>query len=243
MNIGFGGEDEGGVYHSIYDSYDHYMRFGDPTFQYGVALAEFGGHAMIDLADTDILPFRFSDFTNVIDQYVKEVTKLADNMREETQERNNLLKDNVYTIVSDPTKTYFPPKAEEPVPFINFAPLQNALAQLRKSSDNYSYALHSFEKSGKTLQNGQEKMLNDILKNAEQKLISKNGLPKRPWYAHQIYAPGLYTGYGVKTLPGVREAIEQRDWKEADSQIDITSKVIEDYAMQLDKASEILNGQ
>ena len=243
MNVGFGGEDEGGVYHSIYDSYDHYIRFGDPTFEYGVALAEFGGHAMIELADADILPFRFSDFVAVIEQYIYEISKLTDDMREKTVERNNFLQDSIYTIVSDPTKKYIPPKPEDAVPFINFAPLQNAAVKLRKSADDFSSALASFTKSGKSLSSEKEKTLNIILKNAEQYLVSKSGLPGRPWYAHQIYAPGLYTGYGVKTLPGVREAIEQRDWKIADSQIEVTSNVIEDYAAEIDKATNILSSE
>ncbi|HYT82595.1 MAG TPA: transferrin receptor-like dimerization domain-containing protein, partial [Gemmatimonadales bacterium] len=61
--------------------------------------------------------------------------------------------------------------------------------------------------------------LNAALLQTERALTSRDGLPRRPWYRHQIYAPGFYTGYGVKTLPGVREAIEQRHWKEADEQI------------------------
>ncbi len=240
LNFGFGGEDEGGVYHSIYDSYDHYMRFGDPTFQYGIALAEVAGHAIIEFADADILPFRFSDFADHIDRYIKEVTKLADDMRERADNVNMLIKNNIYGEFSDPSKTFVQPHSEETVPFLNFAPLQNALEKLRTSSDNYSSALNSFKEKGKTLSGDKLKTLDEILMKAERELLSKQGLPGRPWYAHQIYAPGLYTGYGVKTLPGVREAIEQKKWKEAEEQIDVTAKVLGNFSNQVNKACEIL---
>ena len=243
LNIGFGGEDGGGSYHSIYDSYDHYIRFGDPTFQYGVALAKVAGHAIIELADAEILPFRFTDFNNAVDRYAKEITKLTDDMREKTVRKNKLLEEKVYTEVSDPTKTFIPPKPKDLVPYINFAPLQNSLTKLKKSTDDYSTALNSFNKTGKMLSPDKAKTLNSILIKTERELITKNGLPRRPWYAHQIYAPGFYTGYGVKTLPGIREAIEQRTWKEATSQIEITSKVLEDYATEVEKATNILNGE
>src|SRR5438445_685498 len=69
------------------------------------------------------------------------------------------------------------------------------------------------------------------------------GLPRRPWFRHQIYAPGFYTGYGVKTVPGVREAIEQKQWTEANQQIEIVARVIENYAAQVDRATEIARGR
>ena len=243
LNIGFGGESGGGSYHSIYDSYDHYIRFGDPTFQYGVALAKVSGHAIIELADAGILPFRFSDFNNAVDRYAEEVTKLTDDMRSSTAAENKLLMDSIYTEVSDPTKTFIPPKPKDPVPYINFAPLQNSLAALKKSADDYSAALNTFYKTGKMLSLDKAKALNSILIKTERELITKNGLPRRSWYAHQIYAPGFYTGYGVKTLPGIREAIEQRSWNEAAEQVEITSKVLEDYAAEVDKATQMLNGK
>ena len=78
-----------------------------------------------------------------------------------------------------------------------------------------------------------QKELNEILYKAERSLINENGLPRRSWYKHQIYAPGYYTGYGVKTLPGIREAIEQRNWKEAQENIEIVSKTLKSYTEQV----------
>jgi N-acetylated-alpha-linked acidic dipeptidase len=243
LNIGFGGENEGGDYHSIYDSFDHYIRFGDPGFQYGVALAEVAGHAMIQLAGTDILPFRFKDFADEISQYIKDISKITDDMREKTVNNNRLINEKIYMEYSDPTKTFISPKPEEPVPFLNFAPLQNALTKVQVSADNFAIAFNSFRDKGKSLSAEKERILNDILIATERSLTSKDGLPKRPWYRHQIYAPGLYTGYGVKTLPGVREAIEQRNWNEAGIQIDKVAKVLQDYTAEIDKACDILRGQ
>ncbi|MEO8074363.1 MAG: transferrin receptor-like dimerization domain-containing protein, partial [Acidobacteriota bacterium] len=84
------------------------------------------------------------------------------------------------------------------------------------------------------------KNLDQILMKIEQTLTSNQGLPRRPWFRHQIYAPGFYTGYGVKTLPGIREAIEQRNWKETGEQINITSKTIENFAAEIDQAANLV---
>src|SRR5205085_2516176 len=132
LNLGFGGEDGGGSYHSIYDSFDNYVRFLDPTFDYGVALAETAGRLVLRFADADTLPLSFDDFTETIAQYVKEVTKLADDTRDDIAEKNRRIADGTFRANFDPTQTYVEPKAEAPAPFLNFAPLQNALARLRE---------------------------------------------------------------------------------------------------------------
>jgi len=240
LNIGFGGENEGGSYHSIYDSFNHYVKFDDPEFQYSVALAEIAGHAMIQLTNTDILPFRFEDFVEEINKYIKELIKITDDMRVNTVNKNKMIGENIYVEYSDPKKTYFPPKPEDPVPYLNFTPLQNAMTKVQSSADNYSSKLNRYNGNGETLSVENSKLLNDILMTSERSLTSKEGLPKRPWFVHQIYAPGLYSGYGVKTLPGVREAIEQKNWKEASIQIEKVAKVILNYASEIDKASAIL---
>ena len=59
--------------------------------------------------------------------------------------------------------------------------------------------------------------LNRELIESERRLTNADGLPRRPWYKHLLYAPGVYSGYGVKTVPGVREAIEQKRYAEAES--------------------------
>ncbi|MGZ8797285.1 MAG: M28 family metallopeptidase [Thermoanaerobaculia bacterium] len=224
LNIGYGGEDGGGSYHSIYDSFDHYVRFGDPNFDYGVAQAKTTGRLVLRLANADVLPFEFTTLANTVSRYAGEVTKLAEDSRRDIEERNRMISDRTFEIAADPAKPFAAPKAQEPAPYLNFAPLQNAVARLKKAADSY-------EKSGKTASDA------DIMR-MEQLLTRSEGLPRRPWFRHQIYAPGFYTGYGVKTLPGVREAIEQKDWKEANQQIEIVSKVIEGYAREVEKLAK-----
>ncbi|MGB5012505.1 MAG: transferrin receptor-like dimerization domain-containing protein, partial [Pyrinomonadaceae bacterium] len=234
LNLGFGGEDGGGSYHSIYDSFEHYTRFGDPGFQYGIALSKVCGHAVIRLASAETLPFEFTNFADTIGVYVGEVTRLTDTMREDTKVLNQQIASGMLKAVQDPTETFVVPKQKHAVPFVNFAPLQNALAKLQYSAKNYQKAA-----AGKAISPAAQKDLDRILLNTERTLTNPNGLPRRDWFTHQIYAPGFYTGYGVKTLPGIREAIEQRDWKEAGEQILIVSKTLENFAAEIDKAAKL----
>ncbi|MCX6570520.1 MAG: M28 family peptidase [Candidatus Aminicenantes bacterium] len=240
LNIGYGGESEGGGYHSIYDSFDHFMRFGDPTFAYGVALAQTGGHAVLRLADADILPFDFSDFAAVVAGYLGEIKDLTQNMREETLELNRELEENVFTEVANPAKTYRAPKAKDPVPYLNFAPLENAVSTLRKSAEEYQNAKRELEESGRKLAGDRPMRLNEIVFRTERALTNPEGLKGRPWFIHEIYAPGFYTGYSVKTLPSVREAIEQRQWEEADQQVIVVADTLEAYSGEIRKATAIL---
>lgn len=234
LNIGFGGEDGGGSYHSIYDSFDHFTRFGDPNFEYGIALAKVCGHATLRLANADVLPFEFTNFADTIGVYVREITTLTDNMREETKMMNQMLSSGMVVAAQDPTEKFVAPKAKENVPFLNFAPLQNALAKLQESSKKYQAATKNMQTSPSA-----QKSLDEILYKTERHLTRDAGLPRRDWFKHQIYAPGFYTGYGVKTLPSVREAIEQRDWREAQEQISIVAKTIENFAAEIDKATAL----
>jgi len=234
LNIGFGGEDGGGSYHSIYDSFDHYTRFGDPNFEYGVALAKVGGHAVLRLADAETLPFDFTNFADTISQYVGEVTRLADTMRDDTRTSNQSISSGMLKGVQDPTKTFVVPAVKDDVPYLNFAPLQNALAKLNKSAARFKKA-----SAGRSLSKNQQEELDAILFKSERALTDPSGLPRRNWFRHQIYAPGFYTGYGVKTLPGIREAIEQRNWKEAAEEIEVVSKTIDGFAAQIDKATSL----
>ncbi len=82
--------------------------------------------------------------------------------------------------------------------------------------------------------------LEEILYRAEQALIHGEGLPRRPWFRHQVYAPGYYTGYGVKTLPGVREGIEERDWKETEEQIGRAAAALQRYAEEMERARGLI---
>jgi len=227
LDLGFGGEGGGGDYHSIYDSYDDYVRFKDPGFRYGVALSETAGHAILRMADADLLPFDFRNLESTIGKYVTEVTELTDKMRENTAMENQLIAANDYTLAADPTKHEQPPIAKGEVPKLDFQPLKKALDSLKKSADKLAA---SWAAASQT--NGNNDKLNKLLYRAEQQLLS-DGLPRRPWYRHTIYAPGFYTGYGVKTLPGIREAIEQRNWAEAQDQIAVVAQHIDNLAVYL----------
>jgi N-acetylated-alpha-linked acidic dipeptidase len=235
LNVGFGGEDGGGSYHSIYDSFDHYTHFGDPNFDYGIAQAKVCGRLTLRLANADVLPFEFTNFADTVGQYVREVITLTDNLREETKNMNQMISDGTLAIVQDPTEKFVMPKPRENVPFLNFAPLQNALAKLQESARNFQTASNN-----KQISPAMQNSLDEVLFRTERALTNNSGLPRRSWFKHQIYAPGFYTGYGVKTLPGVREAIEQRNWKEAAEQIEIVSKTIENVADEINKAAALI---
>ena len=242
LNIGYGGEAENdGIYHSIYDSFDHYIRFSDPTFDYGIALSKTGGRAVLRFAGAGYLPLAFSNFSDTIGRYVNEVTKLANDERDTIAEKNRRINEKTFEAVDDPTKTFVPPKAEPAAPYLNFAPLQNALARLQESTRNYDRAMVEAT-SGTRLQSSDvQQSLDDALRQVELAMITERGLPRRPWFKHQIYAPGFYTGYGVKTLPGIREAIEQHKWDEAGEQIGIVAATLEQTAAQIDRGTAILN--
>ena len=232
LSLGFGGEDDGGEYHSIYDSYDLYRRFKDPTFEYGVVLAKTAGRTTLRFADAASLPFDFRNLQTTISKYAIEVMALADEMRENTSVENQLIKEKYYTMADKVNDPLLPPVAKAEVPFLNFSALQNAVAVLAKATG----ALNTIIVAD-TLTALKKNELNIQLYKAEQALLTKDGLPRRGWYKHAIYAPGFFTGYGVKTLPGVREAIEQRNWKEAQEQIEIAAAAVINLSVYLDAAA------
>lgn len=234
LNLGFGGESGGGSYHSVYDSFDHYTRFIDTDFSYGIALAQTCGRATLRLANADVLPFEFTNAAETIGQYVQEIKRLADQMREETRTMNRLLADGSYIAVQDPKQNMGAPRPKAEVPPIDFKPLDDALKNLQDSAADYEKASRDRRISPKTQQ-----ALDVMLYQTERALTNPNGLPRRSWFRHQIYAPGFYTGYGVKTLPGVREAIEQRNWNETAEQIRIAAQTIERFATEIDRAAKL----
>ncbi|MGH9521441.1 MAG: transferrin receptor-like dimerization domain-containing protein [Terriglobales bacterium] len=232
VNLGFGGEAGGGIYHSIYDDFYWYTHFDDPQFVYGRALAQTAGTAVMRLADADVLPFNFSDMAATIGRYVDELQKLASSRRDDAIERNRELDEGVYAATDDPTKKLVaPPRAKVP-PYLNFAPLQNAVDQLKQAAQRYEAA---FRKA-----NGPNPEANAKIIETERALMSNEGLPGRPWFKHQIYAPGFYTGYGVKTIPAVREAIEQDNWKLAEQQEANVAGVLQHEASVIDEAAAAL---
>jgi len=236
LNLGFGGEDEGGDYHSIYDSYDNYIRFKDSDFSYGVALAKMMGRSVLRFADAEVLPFDFSNFSNTVQTYATEIKRDLEAVRTKAEDQNKLISENRFELTADPKEPFVKPVHMEVAPYLNFAPLENALGVLEKSASAYAAA------SGKmtTLPADKLKLLNDILYKSERFLINEQGLPRRPWYKHQIYAPGFYTGYGVKTLPMIREAIEQRNWAEAEQGVQRVSDALKNFSAEIDKATALM---
>ena len=236
MNLGFGGEAEDGQYHSIYDSYDLFVRFKDPGFKYGVALSKTAGRVTMRLANADALPFDFNTFYKTVNEYAADVKSLLDNSRTETEMVNKMIKEKLFDVAKDPTKQYKSPTAKDIVPFLNFSALDNALVAMKTAAEDFQ---KGYEKATQ-LSADKQKQLNAILYKAERSLLQEKGLPRREWYRHQIYAPGYYTGYGVKTLPGIREGIEERHWKEAQDHIEIVAKTIQSYTNEINKAIAIL---
>jgi N-acetylated-alpha-linked acidic dipeptidase len=235
-NIGFGGEGDGGEYHSIYDSYDHFTRFKDPGFQYGTALAKTTGRAMLRLANADVLPFDYSILVKTIGEYVADVKTSLELKRSDDEMLNRLIKEKVYELAKDPTLGFAGPSPKQLVPYLDFSSIDNAMTLVRTSSEELKAAI---EKAGSA--DAQKRArLNEILYQSEQKLLNPNGLPRRPWYKHMIYAPGFYTGYGVKTLPGIREGIEESNWKEAQDYINIVANTLLQFNFSLQKGIEAL---
>jgi len=243
LDLQFGGEYEAsGVYHSAYDSFDNYIRFGDPGFAYGVAQSKTIGHMTLRAAEADVLPMRFQDFADAIASYLGEVRRLADHMRTETETLDRLVRNNSFQLASDPRESFVPPPAKPEVPFLNFAPLDNTLTKLKHGAAAYDRAYARAEAGDLRLPADRRIRLNRLLQGLEQTLLDPEGLPRRPWYRHLIYSPGLYTGYGVKTLPGVREAIEARNWDEANRYVVHTAAALEAFRQRLDQATKELEG-
>ncbi len=237
VNLGFGGEDQGGgQYHSIYDDFYWYTHFQDTDFAYGKALAQTAGTMVMRMADADLIPYEFGDFADTVRTYVGEVKKLADTMRTKTKQQNADIADGMYTALADPKHPRVDPVTEPLPPYLNFAPLDQASEDLTAAAMAYDKAFTAHAASAPTA-------LNLQLIQSERVLMDPGGLPNRPWFQNMIYAPGFYTGYGVKTLPAVRETIEQKEWGNVDAQVTRTAAAIEREAALLNAAAKALNGQ
>jgi N-acetylated-alpha-linked acidic dipeptidase len=241
LDLSFGDEDGGGIYHSIYDDFYWYTHFSDTDFSYGRALSQTVGTAVLRFADADLLPYNFISLADTIHRYLDELQKLSQTKQDEAIERNKEIEEGVFTAIADPKRTSVPPPVEEVPPHLDFAPLQNASDALTHSAERYQKALEKVSSNGALAVSPAElQALNEKLMQSERKLTSPEGLPGRPWFQHLIYAPGQYTGYDVKTIPGVREAIEQKKWKEADQQIVRAANALQNEATLVDSAAQEL---
>lgn len=233
LNLGYGDEDEGGEYHTIFDTYNHYKQYKDPGFRYGVTLANTAGRIVLRLANADVLPFEFGQWFETVNTYNDELINLLETSRKEVEEHNKLVEKNAYELAADPREPFVKPSIREKVPYLDFSPLQNSLARLKESTEKYA----AMKKQNLPVAIRQQ--LNAMLIKTEEMMTLEQGLPRRGWYKHQLYAPGFYTGYGVKTLPGVREAIEQKNWAEAQEQIGILAGVLSNVNKHLENMASL----
>src|SRR5215510_10812633 len=243
LDLRYGGEGEtDGVYHSIFDSFDHYTRFADPGFQYAAVLAMTAGRIVLRFANADYLPLSVSNLAETLARYITELTKLSKDESDAIAEKNRRIDDNTYELVADPVKRFVTPEREPAATALNFTPLQNALTRLQQSTRNYDGALRDASTTTRLMSRETQQALDSALRQIEIGLVDERGLPRRPWFKHTLYAPGFYTGYGAKTLPGIREAIEQHNWNEATEQIGIVAATLERTATQIDQATNIVKG-
>ena len=236
INLSFGDEDDDGIYHSIYDSVYFYTHFLDTDFTYGRALAQTAGTAVIRLADADVVPIEFTGLADTVQKYGRELKDVLSRKQDEIRERNRQIADGVFAAMRDPKKPMPMPKAEAVPPAINFAPLDNAISALGDSARRYDKALGS-DRVKVVADSAALVTLNAKLRTAEIQLLDDAGLPRRSWYRHLIYAPGYYTGYGVKTIPGVREGIEDGRYEEAEREVVRAAAALTRLTTLVDSAS------
>jgi N-acetylated-alpha-linked acidic dipeptidase len=218
LNLSYGGFDEDGIYHSIYDDFYHFSTFLDPGFRYGRALAQTAGSIVVRLADAELLPYEFTGLADTAQAYTRDLQGMLRQRQDEVRERNRLVRDGVYAATVDPRIPRRLPTVEEVPPALNFAPLENAASALVRAADRYRAAASAALSNG-AMDGARVRRVNARLVQSERQFIDERGLPRRPWYRHMLYAPGFYTGYGVKTMPAVREALEERRYMDAEQEV------------------------
>jgi N-acetylated-alpha-linked acidic dipeptidase len=237
LDIGFGNEDEGDQYHSIYDDFYWYTHFADTDFAYGRVLGQTAGTTIMRMADADLLPYDYTPQAETIAKYDSDLEKLLKDKQDEFTERNLEIQEGVFTATADPHKTSVPPPVETVPPFMNFAPMKNSIELLKQSADRYSKALEKFKSGNATISPPSLEAVNADLLGISRLFLNEKGLPERPWFKNQIYAPGAYTGYGAKPIAAVREYMDEKKWQQADAQIPMVAQVIENIAGGINKAA------
>jgi len=142
LSIEYRGEDDQvGVYHSNYDSFDHYVRFGDPDFAYGVAEAQTVGHIVLRMADAELLPLQFAGFADT-GQLSAGAAQARGGQAQQRRRARPASGSERLRSRRDPTRVVLPPQREPAVPVIDFAPLDAVVARLKTSAQAYdeSYA-------------------------------------------------------------------------------------------------------
>lgn len=230
INIGFGGEDRGGTYHSAYDTPWHWDQFADREEVYGKLFAQTAGLIVMRMADAEVIPYSFNELSMTVSGYASNLKTEVKQLQADSATRTRLLTSGSYQVANDPKNPMQPPTALPMPPAMDFSSLDAALDKLKASAAHYSQATAN----AASLPAGKRKQLNDGLAIAERKLISAEGLPGRPWTKHLLYAPGTFTGYGASTLPGVREAVEAGRYDEAKQQLGVLVQALNDEAAWID---------
>ncbi len=240
MNIGYGGEFGGGSYHTNYDSYHYFTTFRDPGLYYTKALGKVTGRVVTRLADADVLPFQMGNMARTVGEYADEMVDNMEKSRTEVLRHNKLVKEGHFKAAANIREGFVAPELKEEVPYINLSPMQNSVERLKASATAFDDAYKKLAMGGFKISKANNDKLDKIIYQLEAQLTRKEGLPRRPWYRHYIYAPGYYTGYGVKTLPGVREGIEEAKWQETQEQMVKLAEVLNNYATKLDEATVLM---
>lgn len=237
LNFAYGGDEESnGVYHSAYDDFYWFTHFDDPAFAYERALAQTSGTAVMRLAGANLLPFNFGDLSAAVTGYVNDVERLAGRESAEIRERNREIAAGEYGYLSEGGRAHVARQPEAEPPQLDFEPLRSARDQLTRACVHYQRNWEQARDGGSLASAGLEKVNQDLLR-SEHAFLNPGGLPGRPWYKHQLYAPGFYTGYTAKTLPAVREAIEEHQWAVAQQSIVIVSNTIAGEASAIERAA------
>ncbi len=209
LNVGFGGESSGGIYHSAYDTITWYTKFSDGEFVYGRTLAQLTGTLLLRLADAAVLPFQFTDTVDTFMRYVAELEALA---------------------------------AAKKDAKVDLAPVRAAVESLQRASRAFEQAYRDVDRAASATLGARAELrtVNKLLLQSERKLGNSDGLPRRDWFKHQIYAPGFYTGYGVKTMPQIREGLEENRAEEAQGGVRTVSAAVNALAAQVNEAAQAL---
>ncbi|MFN8057632.1 MAG: transferrin receptor-like dimerization domain-containing protein [Vicinamibacterales bacterium] len=211
LNMGFSGESNGGIYHSIYDSFDWYTRFSDGTFQYGAALSQINGSTLMRMADADIVPFQFTNYADTIAGYVAEIEAQV--------------------------------KKAKGAPSVDLSSVRTSVERLKRAGDGFERVMgrvNAVKRAQLAPQKAKLAAANKLIYTTERLLGHAAGLPRRDWFKHLVYAPGFYTGYGVKTLPGVREGVEQGAWSEVQTYVPLVAQAVGKLADQVERAAKEL---
>ena len=209
LSLGYGSPN--GIYHSLYDTWYYFQRFGDPGYRYGVAQADMVGRMVMRLANADVLPFDFTDAAEVVAGYLDELIELDGEAR---------LREELRAIGA-------------------------ATAEYRHAAAETRVALNRLLEGGSTWAQDNRAALADInrlIMQAEREMIDERGLWRRPWYRNVVYAPGYYEGYAAKTLPGVREAMEDGEWEVARDQAAMLVEALRRAAVVLTEAGDRARG-